>query len=288
MKKIRKFVACLCVFLMGVNVNCRSDDNMGMTPGRLQTSGGYDTPDWSSQDVEVIPQEQEVEMPIVDVRPREYFEYTTDVMINGGCAINPLDMAVAKGHKKPALCEHIIGIPARNDDGDFYEVSATFVWDVIDSETVDIPCIYKDNDGFCHAVGKQDIFDTDGDHEPQTGIMACAVNACPEPRPKDCLDMVCASTTVVSVINIEGMWILSGDFQEIPVFAHPLQDGRLFQDDATGMENGVVDGTSIHFEIGDYFFKGNFGDHRKYLNGQVWEMMTGTLMGEWSVQIVSS
>ncbi len=212
--------------------------------------------------------------------------YATDVLLNAGCEMNPLSMAVAKGHTMPALCEHIVGIAAQNQDGDFNQIGAKFNWGVTDPTVVDVPCRNMPNTGFCFGVGKQDIFDVGGSTEPSTDVIACALNTCPDPRPSDCSDMVCNVVTVASVINLEGAWFMAGpDLNLNPgTVVHLTQDGRSFVDPQVGVKQGNITGTAVSFKIDDVLYTGEISWDRDFISGEVVDQLSSTSLGSWSAE----
>lgn len=211
-------------------------------------------------------------------------EYATDVVVIAGCETNPNNMAVAAQHQTEALCEHIVMLAARNDDGDFYEIGLPFVWDVMDPEVVALPFSFGPQDNYALPIGMYDTFDFDGENEPQTKVIGCAINTCPDPRPADCADLVCASAKVLSVINLEGGWTLSGTTFDDGADTALMQDGRTFKDMNAGVKHGFVNGTAVQFDIDDYRYEGTIAPDRNHMGGQVWELMTLTLVGDWEAE----
>lgn len=279
----------LCASLIGLNAGCRDEEETAMIRNVDRTTGTSDPPEtqrdpspWFDGEIDGIP----VTLP-TGRDPGVASDYATDVLINAGCEMNPADAAVAKGHDVPALCEHITAIPARNDDGDFYEVASPFIWGVSNTAVADVPCVHETNDGACYAAGKLDLFDTGGDDEPTTAVMACAVNTCPDPRPPDCADLVCAAVMIASVVNLEGTWVLHGATFDPPLVTTPVQDGRAFADATIGLDHGAVDGISVRFEIDDTLYEGTFAGDRDHLQGEAWETMTLSSVGTWSAERVA-
>lgn len=209
-------------------------------------------------------------------------EYATDVYLNAGCEMNPPDAAVAANHATEALCEHVIGIAARNDDGDFYEIGAPFEWTVENPTILDLVCLNGPSDDFCRPVASHDIFDGGDEIEPSTVVWGCVVNDCPDPRPDDCADLVCRSVTVVSVVNLEGEWSFTDAMTEDSVPLTILQDGRAIEESNGFIKNGSVYGAIVNFESGDYLYEGTVSPDRSSMGGTAIELITLTDAGNWS------
>lgn len=287
--KQKWMIALLCAGLIGLIAGCRDEEDANMMRETNRTTGRSDPPEtrrdpapWFDGEIDGAP----MTLP-TGYAPGNGDDYATDVLITAGCEMNPDTAAVAKQHGNPSLCEHVVATPARNDDGDFYEVASSFLWGIADADVADVPCMGQENDGYCHATGKEDVFDTGDEEEPATLVMACAVNHCPDPRPPDCADLVCASVTIASVVNLEGAWILNGATFDPPLVMSPAQDGRSFADATIGLQDGAVDGTSVSFSIGDYLYEGTFAGDRDHLQGEAWELMTLSSVGAWSAERAS-
>jgi len=209
-------------------------------------------------------------------------DYATDVYLNAGCDLNPPTAAVAANHATESLCEHVIGIAARNDDGDFYEIGVPFEWTVEHPALLGLVCQNGPSDNFCRPFGAHDLFDGDGEAEPSTAVWGCAVNDCPDPRPADCADLVCRSVTIVTVVNLEGAWSFTDPMTEAPVLLTIAQDGRTFEDQDGLIEHGTVFGATVGFESGDYLYEGILSSDRSAMSGTVTDLLTLSTAGVWS------
>lgn len=209
--------------------------------------------------------------------------YATEVFIYAGCESNPPTVLVVKGQQNQDACANLIAIAARYDNGDYYEVEAQFDWYVTEPNVISLTFPYGPHDNLCQIHGLTDIFDSQGDAEPQTIVSACAANLCPDQKPADCQDQVCAEMVYVSVVNLEGTWLMTGATFEADAEMNPTQNGRRFKDQANGVKDGRVLGTAVRFEIDDYLYQGIFTD-RDHIQGEVTELMGDSTMGSWQAE----
>ncbi len=213
-------------------------------------------------------------------------EYATDVYLNSGCDINPAIAAVATQHQTEALCEHVIGMAIDGSDGDTVEIGRPFSWQTSDATVITVACKNGPSDNYCKPIGMYDVIDGDGVNEPCAVITACALNDCSDPPPLDCMDEVCRSVTVCSIVNIEGVWSLQDVMNDAQNIIHLLQDGRRFQENVTGVKHGYISGTSIYFEIGDYTYQGTISENRNHIQGAVHDSIFDMFVGTWSADRV--
>jgi len=211
-------------------------------------------------------------------------DYATDVVVTADCEMNPMEMAVAKQHQTDTPCEHIVMTAAGGGGGDFYEIGLPFSWSVVDPTVVELFFPFGPDGNYATPIGKLDTFDLDGAVEPRTAVWACAMNGCPDPRPADCNDLVCATVNVLSVVNVEGSWILAGATFDDGAAADLTQDGRTFKDTWTGVKKGSVIGAFVSFEIDDYLYQGIIAPDRNHLKGQVWDSIGSNLLGDWRAE----
>lgn len=270
------------LLLMGnglVFTNCRNTKDGTM---ETQMDAPHDDEDLGPPDTERSPSPfmEPDAAPDVQTSPGNP-EYVTDLLVYAGCSVDGADVPVANGHAEPGECEHIVVTPAHNDDGDFYEVAAPFVWITTNPTMLPIACLNGEHDNFCWPVGLGDLFDPGQVNEPSAAITACAQNDCPIPRPADCADEVCVSFTAASVVSIEGTWSLSGETFDPGATMAPEQDGRSFDDHLVGVKRGEIDAWSLHFEIDDYLYTGGFTD-RGHIVGDVSDSISGAFVAEWS------
>lgn len=216
--------------------------------------------------------------------------YATDVVMIAGCETDPETIAVAANHEHESLCEYFAPVAAYDDgNGNFDEVAAQFMWASTDPYVVGLSYPLGPNNNLAYPHGKRDVFDAGGNEEPTSIIVACAVNDCPDDAlPYECPLMVCATMTVLSVVNLEGTWELSGPAIPPDTLMNPAQDGRSFEDDAIGAWKGSVHGSTMRFDIGDYRFEGEIAPDRDHLSGQVIELMGYSDIGTWSATRISS
>jgi hypothetical protein len=215
--------------------------------------------------------------------------YATDVIMTAGCETDQGVLAVAANHQHESTCETLATVAAcGNEEGDFFEVGAYFLWTSLRPDIVSIPSVHGSEYNLAYLYGQKDIFDEGGAGEPTSTIIACVMNDCPtDPGSGMCQDMACATATVASVVNLEGTWELTGETIQPGTFMSPLQDGRTFGDDALGAWRGRIDGSLVRFEIGDYRFDGHVLPDRNALSGTVTEMMGNSVIGPWSATRIS-
>ena len=51
-----------------------------------------------------------------------------------------------------------------------------------------------------------------------------------------------------------------------------------------GVKHGSVEGATVQFDIDDYRYQGMITPDRNHMGGQVWELMTLTLVGDWQAE----
>lgn len=208
-------------------------------------------------------------------------EYVTSLIVYAACEEDGTEVPFAANRiGMGADCERIVFTPAHNDDGDFYEVWGYFNW-TTDNPAITIDCLNGEHDNFCWPVSTQDLFSQDPMTEPTALVTACAVNDCPLPRPDDCLDELCVSFTVESVVNIEGTWQLFGDTFNDDDYLCPIQDGRHFEDAYQNILRGKVNSNVVEFDIDDYHYSGTFLNGANRLSGTIIETMTLSPVGTW-------
>lgn len=221
-------------------------------------------------------------LPTETRRDEEPQEFTTIVYLNAACDMNPSTMAVVAGRTEPALCEHIIGIPIFEYDGEMFELAREFDWSSEAAGDISISCKSGPHDDFCWAVGHHDLFDMWDGMEPSSFIMACTNNTCTDEMPY-CQPIVCSSVMVYSVVNLEGTWTLAWSSVPGGETVTLTQEGRLFGDAATHVKNGFVDGAHVSFDQGDYHFEGDLTSDRTHMNGEMWDLIMGSPAGSWSM-----
>ncbi|MBU1032457.1 MAG: hypothetical protein ABH820_04155 [Patescibacteria group bacterium] len=225
--------------------------------------------------------------PEPEIEPEiEPTEYVTDIITFNGCGYNPIEMAVAKSHISASACEYISATGAMDYNGDFFETSALFIWETADPNVVTFECnAYETH---CEIKGKQDIFDQNNGQEPKSEVKVCALNDCPDPNPGDCQKKLCSSVLISSVINLSGIWNFYGDFLSEISVANLTQDGRHFWDKYSEIENGVINEDMMHFEKGNLIYKGKIAPDRKHIQGDVVEVNSLSLCGQWSAKHITA
>ncbi|MFA5936080.1 MAG: hypothetical protein WC787_04490 [Patescibacteria group bacterium] len=203
--------------------------------------------------------------------------YTTDVYLNANCELNPERMEIVTHQYFEALCSHIVATALVDDDGDFYEIGASFDWNIEDSSSMTLTCMNGPHDNHCYAIAERDLFDNGGE-EPETVVMACVENDCDELQ--GCSDTVCRSVTVVNVAKMEGSWAFSWEDTLDATFFF-MQDGRSFYDELENL-NGTIQNDFVSFIWGDYLFEGTLGSDRITLTGTVTDRIVLSPAGTWS------
>lgn len=208
-------------------------------------------------------------------------EYATDLRLTAGCLVDPPEMAVANWHEGEFVCESILATPMMNQDGDFFEVASKFVWSISDDSAFQFQCLNGPNDNLCWPLPTHDIFDDPDGLEPSALVTACAMNDCPDSQPEDCQDTICAGVMVRVAINVEGQWIFMGSTLDPETHAFLSQTGREFVDDLVGIKDGLVEGTNVSFEYGDYLYTGTISQYGETMTGVVTDLITSTYIGAW-------
>ncbi|MBU2509005.1 hypothetical protein KKE33_01315 [Patescibacteria group bacterium] len=217
----------------------------------------------------------------------EIVEYVTHIIVNAGCEIDPVEIAVAKENGLDSMCERIIMTAAMNNDGDFYEVATPFEWYVQKTDVVNLKCLNGPHDNFCWPIGMKDIFDSSNGYEPKTQVAACVVNECPDSNPDDCEKVICASVTVATVVNLSGEWKLSGATFDEGKLLDIEQSGRSFHDDALSLKHGEIHGALLQFNINDTVYYGTVNPYRNLIQGQAIDLMSMNNIGKWYAERIS-
>lgn len=287
MKYLQYFVVYMIgVILLFLTQGCRSQEDLVdyQRQNQRPDSDRVPRPDFDDQtvpDTERTPPPRFPDTLPTGKIPVYFANYATEITLFGGCEETPKKMAVAKEHQSLTPCESLLATAWRTENGIRREVPANFIWTVEDSKIAEIVCEDSPRRSLCRPIGKTDVIDTWGGFEPETEVFACVLNACPALRPADCEDIVCTSVSVVSVVNLEGEWLMAAPIFDEKTLLRISQDGRSFKDKALNVEDGGIDGQAIEFELGDYAFDGILDPDRRLLSGDIYEMMTLDSIGPW-------
>lgn len=211
-------------------------------------------------------------------------EYATYIILYAGCEGAPDVMAVAARQNSEPDCAHIYASAVREQGGNVSEVNVPFLWDISYPDIVSLEFSPGPTQSHARVRGKLDLFDGDKVTEPESAVWACAMNDCPQPAPSDCSDLVCSYVNVISVVNIEGTWTLTGVTFGPGATMHPLQDGRSFKDPVAGVKTGKVEAATVRFDIDDYEYSGTLSADRTHIAGSVRDLMNDIVIGSWSAE----
>ncbi|MBU0540147.1 hypothetical protein KKF59_01635 [Patescibacteria group bacterium] len=210
--------------------------------------------------------------------------YATQIQVTAACSQNIAELSVAKGHATETECEHLIPTAKYVAGNCSAMVAVPTFWLLSDPDNVGLSIPLGQTDGSALLLGKKDIFDLTGDFEPESWIVACAHNQCPQSGSQDCEEKICDAVKAVSVVNLEGAWVLESPLMEDNLNLSLQQDGRRFRDGDIGLDRGRIQGASVSFEIDDYLYSGIIKSNRQYMGGSVEDLMVGNYMGEWSAE----
>jgi hypothetical protein len=206
--------------------------------------------------------------------------FATEVFLNAGCEINPSSMSFASRRQAPMTCEHIVATAAGDVNGDYSDIALPFSW-TSSSSAIEIHCLNGPNDNFCWPVSATDIFDTADNEEPCGTVTACAHNTCP-PNAASCQTELCATVDVCAIVNIEGAWQFSWQGTDPDTTFFFTQTGRMFEDEWSDLDVGIIQGDHVFLEWGDYFFEGTISPDRMTISGTATDQITLSPAGTWT------
>lgn len=131
-----------------------------------------------------------------------------------------------------------------------------------------------------------DIFDRGGEEEPSTTAVACLTNDCADYQEgEDCapcpLEICSEPSTIKSVLNIEGSWVLEGATFPFPVQLNATQTGHRVVAISSAYAP-TVSGRQVTFNVGgDWQYAGEFTD-REHVTGEVTRLSTSENLGAWT------
>lgn len=208
--------------------------------------------------------------------------YATQIQVTAACSQYITELSVAKGHATETKCEHLIPVAKYVAGNCSAVVAVPTFWLLSDPDNVGLSVLLGQTDGSTILLGKRDIFDLAEGFEPESWVVACTHNQCPQSGSQDCEDTICDAIKAVSVVNLEGAWVLESPLMEDNLSLQ--QDGRRFEDGNIGLDRGRIQGASVSFEIDDYLYSGTIKSNRQHMSGSVEDLMAGNYMGEWSAK----
>lgn len=214
--------------------------------------------------------------------PSDEEEYATDLLLYANCKPGAWQIAIPQGQANGSGCNQIMITAARNANGDFYEVGASFDWGVAYPSQVVLSDPWNMKHGVATVMTTTDLFSNIKQEEPMTSVVGCMKNQCAVPPQPDCVDMLCMMVEVTSVINIEGEWSLEGMMINPGTALQLVQSGRDVSDLSSLISHGHVSNASLDFTIGDYGYHGVLAQNHVHLSGSVKELLTDTVIGSWS------
>ncbi len=128
----------------------------------------------------------------------------------------------------------------------------------------------------------QDVFDAEGETEPEATITACVTNDCEGYGGEVvCEPEICsAPITVKGVVNAEGAWELSGATFPFTVAIYTSQTGRTL-DAISSYYEPEIHGNQINFSAGSTSYVGHFTD-RTRVTGEAIVSPSGDNLGTWT------
>lgn len=195
------------------------------------------------------------------------------------CESEPDEIAVPWLTHGYHFCETIQAIAYRADENGAYPVSASYSWDIQDSQVA----IFADepgneHKGIRHPIAKRDIFGLpELDQEPETEFVVCAEPLGSWPPGSGPL---CRVSTIRTVVNMNSPWCFSGaTFLSDCDFIQVMQDGRYLTVEPDGQ--GSIWGKEVHFYLNGLFYQATLSDADN-MQGTVTDPMTQELLGSWS------
>lgn len=211
--------------------------------------------------------------------PAEWIDHLSPF---GGCAASPKTVAIPRLQASPPACNWIHLEPAwTNLDGDTYEGGVDVQWSVSDSSCMGLEFPFGNTAEFAIPQTWTDMFDMPGYAEPLLQVTGCGFNNCPTAQ-TSCKPMVCTSVPIVSVVNLEGLWVFSGKTFEEQPSGGIAQHGRNFTISDLDGKYGYVYLDIVQFRRNDALYQGILLPDRLNIQGHVWDLMNDDLIGEWS------
>lgn len=206
--------------------------------------------------------------------------YVTKISASTNCPNRELEFAVAKNHEDFSRCERVV-LTAQGNHADLFDGELDFLWFVLDKNAIGLECPAEYASSLCQLKGNLDVFDADDGLEPQSTIVACAMNDCQEVDGDDCEDLVCTAISVSSIFNLEGGWKIQSPLLDEDLIMIPYQDGRRFEDQDLFIIRGMINGTNISFYRDGFIFSGSIVSPT-YLHGTILNSTDMSVIGEWS------
>jgi len=195
------------------------------------------------------------------------------------CESEPDEIAVPWPTHSYHFCETIQAIAYRADENGAYQVSASYSWDIQDSQVA----IFADepgneHKGMRHPIAKRDIFGLpELDQEPETEFVVCAEPLGGWPPGSGPL---CRVSIIRTVVNMNSPWCFSGaTFLSDCDFIQVSQDGRYLTVEPDGQ--GSIWGKGVHFYLNGLFYQATLSDADN-MQGTVTDPTTQLLLGSWS------
>ncbi len=214
--------------------------------------------------------------------PSDEEEYATDLLLYANCKPGAWQIAIPQGQTNDSGCNQIMLTAARNANGDFYEVGASFDWGAAYPSQIDLSDPWSMKHGIVTLMTTTDLFSNIKQEEPMTSVVGCIQNQCAVPPQPDCADMLCVMVEVTSVVNVEGEWSLEGAMISPGTIVQLVQSGRSISDLSSLISHGHVSNTDVDFTIGDYGYRGTLAENRVHLFGSVKDLLSDTVIGSWS------
>lgn len=230
-------------------------------------------------------------VPSTDVRAGTYVpdeeEYVTDILLYADCRPGAWQIAIPMGQSNDGGCNQILLTAAHDANGDFYEVGASFQWNVADASQISLGDPWDLKHGVATLETKKDLFSDVALEEPMTTVVGCVQNQCAVPPQPDCADMLCMMVEVTTVINLEGEWSLEGEMIEPGMIVQLSQIDRDISDASSIIKHGNVLNADVDFAIGDYGYHGTLAENHVHIFGSVKDLLTDTIIGSWSASRTS-
>ncbi len=203
------------------------------------------------------------------------------------CDNEPPVVNLPRNHNTRRCEETAVATAFEDADGDAYDVAVPFVWQSAEPWVVAEAAPGNKNHPLAYFDGSRDIFDGDGETEPEAVVAVCAVNDCPA-EALACVPEVCRGFRAVGIVNLESHWLVAdttfAEAGEELVFTQDGRNLRIENIEGHPFTHGVIAAATVSWEDGDILYVGRIAPDRNSFVGPVYEQINGTVIGSFEAK----